>query len=133
MCLKRVWTAVIILKNFYFVIQDFTMRKFFYQEFASGGWFKLSLAEQLANIGSEAGRARKWQGKDENIFWSAVERALELSDLILEDPRWRGGKLREIARLKETFCDAITGGKEYKSTLKDLDRYFLSFAFFVRR
>ncbi len=108
------------------------MRKFLHKELASGRWSKFSLAEQLANIGSEVGRVRKWQGKDENIFWGAVERALELFDLTLKDIRWRG-RLREIGRLREVFCDAITGGKEYGSTLKYLDRYFFYFAFLSRR
>lgn len=108
------------------------MRKFLHKKLASGRWFQLSLAEQLANIGSEVSRARKWQGKDENIFWGAVERALELFDLTLEDQRWRG-RLREIARVREVFCDAILGGKNYQTSLKDLERYFLPFALSTRR
>lgn len=107
------------------------MRKFLHKELASGKWRELSLSEQLANIGSEVNRASKWQGKDENIFWSAVERALELFDLTLQDPRWKG-RLREIARAREVFCDAVTGGREYKSTLKDLEKYFFHFAFLSR-
>ena len=108
------------------------MRKFIHQKLASGGWSKLSLAEQLANIGSEVSRARNWQGRDENIFWGAVERTLELFDLTLLDVRWKG-RLREITRVREVFCDAVTGGKEYKSNLQDLDRYFLHFAFLSRK
>ncbi len=107
------------------------MKKIFHKELSSGRWFKLSLAEQLANIGSEISRSCKWQGKDENIFWSAVERALELFDLTLMDYRWKG-RLREIARVREVFCDAITGGREYKSSLEDLDRYFFYYVFAVR-
>lgn len=107
------------------------MKKIIHKELASGRWFQLSLSEQLANIGSEVNRAGKWQGKDENIFWGAVERALELFDLTLEDQRWRG-RLREIARVREVFCDAITGGREYKSTLKDLEQYFFYFIFLSR-
>jgi len=109
------------------------MNKLYHKELAKGRWFQLSLAEQLANIGSEVSRARKWQGKDENIFWGAVDRALELFDLTLADPRWRKGRLREIARVREIFCDALFGGKDYQSSLKDLERYFLLFAFLVRQ
>lgn len=108
------------------------MRKIFHQELASGRWFKLSLPEQLANIGSEVGRASKWQRRDENIFWGAVERALELFDLTLTDNRWRG-RHREIARVKEVFCDAVFGGKDYQSFLKDIELYFLPFVFLVGR
>lgn len=105
-------------------------RKFIHQDLAAGRWHKLSLAEQLANIGSEVSRASKWQGRDENIFWGAVERTLELFDLTLTDSRWKE-RLREIARVREVFCDAVTGGKDYKSKLQDLDRYFLHFVFLL--
>jgi hypothetical protein len=103
-----------------------------HRNLASGGWQKLSLAEQLGNIGSEVGRARRWIDKDQKLYNGAILRALELFDLTLADSRWKG-RLREIARLREVFCDAITGGKEYKSTLKDLERYLFYFAFLSRR
>ena len=101
-------------------------------------WQKFSLMEQLGNIGSEVARARHWQGKDEKLFWHSTERALELFDFTLEDPRWRspagrGGRLREIARAREVFCNAISGGKEYKDSLEDLNRYFLFFAYAARK
>lgn len=108
------------------------MNKFFHKELAKGRWFQLSLAEQLANIGSEVSRAHKWQGKDKNIFWGAVNRALELFDLTFEDIRWRG-RFREIARTREIFCDAALGGKEYGTSLEDLTRYFDQFALAVHR
>jgi hypothetical protein len=101
---------------------------FIHRDLANGGWAKLSLMEQLGNIGSEVSRAGNWQNKNKEIFNGAVERALELFDLTLEDSRWAGRK-REINRAREVFCDAILGGKEYGSTLKSLNCYFLPFAF----
>lgn len=103
-----------------------------HQNLASGRWRTLSLVEQLANIGSEVGRARRWAGKDQKLYEGAVQRALELFDLTLADSRWKG-RLREIARARELFCDAITGGKEYKSSLEDLERYFFYYALVARR
>jgi hypothetical protein len=98
-----------------------------HKDLANGGWERLSLMEQLGNIGSEVSRAEKWKNKDENIFSGAVERALELFDLTLEDPRWLGRR-REINRAREVFCDAILGGKEYGSEFKNLISYFDWFA-----
>ena len=89
-------------------------------------WHTLSLAEQLANIGTEVGRAAKWQGKDDKLFDGAVGRAMELIDLTLEDSRWRD-RLLELGRLKELFCDGVLGGKEYGTKLFGLENYFLPF------
>ena len=104
------------------------MNEFIHKELAQGRWFELSLAEQLGNIGSEVSRASRWQYKDEKLFQGAVDRALDLFDLTLEDSRWKGRRL-EIARAREVFCDAVYGGKLYDSHLPDLTRYFDQFAF----
>jgi len=104
---------------------------FKHKELAAGRWFELSLPEQLGNIGSEVFRASRFEGKDESSFRSAVERALELFDLTLSDPRWAGRRW-EIARAREVFCDAVYGGKLYKSTLPDLVKYFDQFAYAAR-
>jgi hypothetical protein len=103
-----------------------------HRELAAGGWGRLSLAEQLANVGSEVGRLRRWRGRDEAVAARAFERALELLDLTLADPRWRGRR-KEIARARELLCDAALGGHEYGSTLEALDGYFLAFALAARR
>ena len=94
---------------------------------SEGRWYQMSPEEQLANIGSEVGRAAKWQWKDEHNFEGAVARALELFDLTLEDSRWHGGRLLELGRLKEVFCDGVLGGKEYGTDLKSLENYFYPF------
>ncbi|KKR61849.1 hypothetical protein A2643_00125 [Candidatus Nomurabacteria bacterium RIFCSPHIGHO2_01_FULL_39_220] len=82
--------------------------------------------------GSEVGRAAKWQGKDENSFLGAVTRALELFDLTQEDNRWKSRR-RELDRAREVFADAVLGGREYKSNLKDLEKYFMLFALVAAR
>lgn len=108
------------------------MNIIFHKELAEGKWFTLSLMEQMGNIGSEVSRASKWQEKDEKLFWGAVERALELFDLTLMDERWRKSRY-EIARAREVFVDAVYGGREYNSSLGDLNRYFLPFAYAARK
>lgn len=103
-----------------------------HKELAGGRWRTLSLAQQMGNIGSEVSRAAASAGKNEARFTAARDRALELFDLTLEDPRWRG-RLQEIARAREVFCDAAEGGRTYGSTLGDLQSYFDQFALAARR
>ncbi len=104
-----------------------------HQNLAQGGWQKLSFMEQLGNIGSEVGRAAGAQNSDQTKFENARLRALELFDLTLDDPRWKG-RLKEIARAREVFCDATTNqSREYRASLKDLEKYFFAFALLARK
>ena len=97
---------------------------------ASGRWFALSLSEQMGNIGSEVRRAVEWRERDAEIFNRAIDNALELLDLTIRDPRWRG-RLKEMLRAREFLCDAVFGEQTY-ATLDDFDQYFLSFAIAAR-
>lgn len=108
-----------------------TDSSYFHKELAGGRWNTLSLAEQLGNIGGEISRAARQKNKDEKMFWSAVDRALELFDLTLKDPRWHG-RLREIARAREVFVDAVYGGKAYQTSFENLMPYFDHFAYAAR-
>jgi hypothetical protein len=98
---------------------------------AAGRWQTLPLVEQLANVGSEVSRARRWGGKDPNSCEKAFLRALELLDLTIGDARWKGRR-KELTRTRELLCDAMLGGKEYGSDLAGLDRYFYPFAVAAR-
>jgi hypothetical protein len=104
--------------------------EYFHSSLAAGRWFTFSLAEQLANIGSEVQRAIRARG-DEKRFENAVSRAFELFYLTLSDQRWKN-RLKELVRVKELFCDALLGGTEYGTTLEDLDKYFFQFALAAR-
>jgi len=105
---------------------------FLHEGLASGRWHTMTLAEQMGNIGSEVRRARMAEHVNEERFLRARDRALELFDLTLADPRWRG-RLYEINRAREVFCDATMGGKAYGSTLESLEPYFDHFALAARR
>jgi hypothetical protein len=102
---------------------------------ASGGWFRLSLAEQLGNVGSEVSRAVKWSARDPDIARRAFERALELMDLTLDDPchRRSTARLRELARAREVLVDFLAGENEYRSTATTLQRYFDAYAIAASR
>ena len=106
---------------------------YLHKNLAEGGWQKLSLVEQLANVGSEARRALKWKecGEKkiaENCFW----RALELVDLTIADKRW-AGRLKEILRLREVLCDYFFDAGNYRISSDELNRYFLPFALNARQ
>lgn len=98
---------------------------------AAGRWQTLSLMEQLANVGSDVARARRWQGKDPGLSEKAFIRALELLDLSIGDARWKGRR-KELTRVREVLCDAMSGGSAYNSDLASLDRYFFHFAVAAR-
>ena len=104
---------------------------FQHKNLAAGKWRELSLAEQLANVGSETNRALNWQGRDEQLYKNAINRALELLDLTISDPRWRK-RLKEIVRVREFLGAAIFGDNEFKTSLKDLDKYFFNFTLVAR-
>jgi hypothetical protein len=55
-------------------------------------------------------------------MWSALERALELIDLTVSDPRL-AGRRREILRAREVVCDFLVGDNTYGTTAESLDRY----------
>ncbi len=95
-------------------------------------WRRMTLAEQIGNIGSEVSRTASAQGKDESRFNNALARALELFDLTLSDLRWRG-RLWEIGRMREVFCDTVLGGAEYGDNLVSLQKYFDQFAYVATR
>ena len=94
---------------------------------AAGKWFELSLFEQLGNVGSEVGRARKWQNKNQKVFENCFARAHELLMLTIADPRWIE-QAGELCRVKEVLCDAYCGGALYNSDFVSLEKYFNHFA-----
>lgn len=92
-----------------------------HKDLADGRWYRLSLAQQLGNVGSEFYRARKNE--------SALPRFLELMDLTVADPRWAGRRRRELARVRERACEELRGGKDKAPSLQ---AYFDQFALLAR-
>lgn len=101
---------------------------------AEGRWAALSLAEQLANAGSEVGRAiSAWEARRTDRFDRALDRALELLDLTARDERWRGPRRREILRAREEFCRLFFDPGLPAGAAPTLSAYFLQFAVLARR
>lgn len=100
---------------------------------AAGGWKELTLIQQMANVGSEVGRAiRSWESGNTKRFEGALGRALELFDLTARDERWRGSRLREILRAREEFCRLFFDEDVAPDSASGLNRYFLHFATLAR-
>lgn len=103
-----------------------------HESLASGRWRSLSLIEQLANIGSEVERALNWRQKGNPAYSQrALERALELIDLTIADPRHRA-RLKEITRLREAILDYFLGDNFYQSSDHLWRRYFYAFGYAAR-
>lgn len=100
---------------------------YIHKNLAGGRWFDFSLAEQMANVGAEVGRAINWREKDEKLSQLAFERGLELLDLTIQDPKNRGSKRKELCRVGEVLADYFVGKNEYGSTDKAWNSYFYFF------
>ncbi|SRR6266542_3015143 len=105
----------------------------FHQGLAAGRWNELTLAEQLANVGSEVERAiRARESGKSSRFESAFDRALELFDLTARDPRWSGSRRREILRAREEFCRLFFDENVPADSAAGLRKYFLQFGVLAR-
>ena len=98
-----------------------------HKELAAGRWFKLSLLEQMANIGSDVERTISWKNKgDLEYSRQAFERALELIDLTVADSKNKA-RLKEILRAREALVDHFMCDNEYNSTDESWQSYFFAF------
>jgi len=96
-------------------------------------WKKFSLYEQMANIGSEVGRAITWKKKQNELqSKNALYRALELLDFTIDDPK-NTTSLKEIVRLREILVDYFIGENIYNSSDTCFDSYFYPFNLAARK
>ena len=102
-------------------------------DLASGRWKELSLCEQMANIGSDVGRALNWWNKgNEEYSRKAALRALELLDLSLACAE-SFPQLKELARLREAVVDYFFGSNEFSSSETLWRKYFDHFNYAARK
>lgn len=103
-----------------------------HRELAAGRWCQFSLAEQLANTGSEVERALNWKQRGNAEYSTkAIERALELLDLTIADARHRG-RLRELTRVREVLVDYFYADNRFGSSPANWRTYFNAFAVAAR-
>jgi hypothetical protein len=103
-----------------------------HREQAAGRWKELTFVEQMANIGSEIERALAWRAKGRPDYGiRAFERALELLDLTVSDPKNRG-RLRELLRVREALADHFWFDNSYRSSDQAWQSYFRFFLLAAR-
>lgn len=91
-------------------------------------WFQFSLLEQLANVGCDIERTISWK-KEGSLDYSnkAFDRALELLDLTVLDPKNRGPRRKELLRVREALVDHFMYDNEYLTTDESWQQYFYAF------
>ena len=97
-----------------------------HKNLAQGRWLEFSFFEQMANIGSEVERAIKWREKNAEYGRLASDRALELLDLTIADPK-NLKRLKELFRLREVLADYFYFDNIYKSNVQNWRSYFKAF------
>lgn len=96
-------------------------------------WQKLSLPEQMANIGSEVSRALNWRNKNkDDLSKNAVIRALDLLSLTIS-LNTKFSRLKELTRLKEALLDYFYGTNEFASSEILWRKYFDHFSYLARK
>ena len=104
-----------------------------HQKLASGSWGKMSLAEQLANVGSEVERTISWKEKgNEEYSKKAFERALELLSLTKGSLRDLS-QLKEISRVYELLVDHFGEKNRFKSTDDSWKSYFNHYTYLAAK
>lgn len=92
-------------------------------------WSKLSICEQLGNVGSEVGRAVKFLNKgDRKLTKDCLKRAFELLNLTIADPRWQNYRQKELKIAREVLADTFYGARAYGDTPEKLEKYFFEYA-----
>ncbi|MCX6809971.1 MAG: hypothetical protein NTZ65_04490 [Candidatus Berkelbacteria bacterium] len=108
------------------------MNLFYHKDLTEKKWFSKSLAEQMANIGSEVERTIIWKNKNDLEYSQlAFERALELIDITRLDPKNKK-QLRELCRMREVLADWFFEN-QYQSTDKSWQNYFYAFNYLARK
>jgi len=91
-------------------------------------WFKFSILEQLANVGTDIERAIQWRKREEiEDSKMAFERAMDLLELTIADPKNQGARLKELLIVREALIDYFVGNNQYSSTDEAWQNYFYDF------
>lgn len=91
-------------------------------------WYRFTILEQLANVGCDIERTIQWRNSgDMENSRQAFERALELLDLTIADPKNAGGSRKELVRVREFLISYFLYDNEYSFTDEYWQQYFFDF------
>ncbi len=101
---------------------------FVHKDLANGRWMTIPFPLQMGNIGSEVSRAvnSKARGNTERMT-NAAYRAIELFEFTIDDNLKNPGRLKEICRAKEEFCDYIFGDNTFNTDPQKMVHYYDQF------
>jgi len=97
-------------------------------------WSKMTIFEQMGNIGSEVGRSIKAQKNgDQQLFEAAVARALDLFDATVEILLvHKSLRTKEVLRAKDQYLSSIYGTNQSSDRTDSIERYFTQYAVAAR-
>lgn len=91
-------------------------------------WFRLSLPEQMVNIGNKVKRAVRFDSNAEKKA-AFLEKAVACTELTLEDPK-NQKVLPELEISREVLMD-YNGKHEMDCSKESIQRYYMNFAFMI--
>ncbi len=97
-------------------------------------WSRMSIYEQMGNIGSEVGRSinAKRQNNPQDCQ-AAVIRALDLFDATVDQLiKQKSPKVKEVLRSKDQFLAAIYEPEATLEDLNSIEGYFMQYAIAAR-
>lgn len=89
-------------------------------------WFKMSIGQQISNIGSEVNRAIRYKDKDYKRCAQYANKAIELIERTQMDPKNRH-RIGELGNCKEELIDYFFGDNIYGTTPQVLQKYYDAF------
>ena len=96
-------------------------------------WGDHSIAYQMGNIGSEVSRSLKWTEKGNSARANkAIDRALELFDFTINANVGDHGRLTEILKARDEFCDYFFNNNSYNTDSTKMQKYYDGFAMMLR-
>ena len=92
-------------------------------------WYKLSLPEQMINIGNEVKRAVRFD-KDIEKKKSFIDNALKYIDMTIDDPK-NHTVIPELRLGKDTLEDYI-GNRDMNCTKEQIRDYYMQFVYLLK-